>query len=181
MPSRPMTSSTPAAQAARQRTATNAASAQKKPALRGRTLRFTGDAVLVVCGLNVLLLAAMFWVGYVNGKKAARAELRLSSTALGGTADDPRLRSDAEAKQEWDRPAPSGETAANSKAESATDKSGEADKAAVGGASPAPAQTSVPPAAPAPSPAAGEEKSVTEKKWVVQAVCYDMGRQQLAE
>jgi hypothetical protein len=193
MSSRPMTHSAPAAQAARQRTATNAASAQKKPPLRGRTLRFTGDAVLVVCGLNVLLLAAMFWVGYVNGKRAARAELRLSTAVPGGgTADDPRLRSDAEAKSEWDRPAPGGEIAGNAKTETAPDKTGEAGKAAVSGAGArsgadgsASPQTQAPPAAAttsvAPSPAPSNEPAATEKKWVVQAVCYDMGKQLLAE
>jgi len=157
-----------------------AAAAQKKAALRDRTLRFTGDVVLVVCALNVLLLAAMFWIGYVKGKKAARAELRLSAAAIGGEiGDDPRLRSDAEAKDQWERPAPESKTtpksepssdpstpaAKNDKTAAAdkTDKDDKTDKSSTAGA-----------------PTASEAPK-TEKKWVVQAVSYEMGRKDLAE
>ena len=179
-------SAVPSSAPSRPRPSPAAAAAQKKAALRDRTLRFTGDAVLVVCGLNVLLLAAMFWVGYVNGKKAARAELKLSSLSV-GTADDPRLRSDAEAKldpkqapkQEWEAPpaSPQASTdgAASAKGDPAAAKDGGSTTAPAPSGSDKSATSSEKPVT------SGDKPATPERKWVVQAVSYEMSRQDLAE
>src|SRR5688500_3860857 len=48
----------------RSKSAASAKSAARGSGLRERSLRFSGESVLVVAAFNVVLLVVMFWVGF---------------------------------------------------------------------------------------------------------------------
>lgn len=150
--------------------------------LKERTLRFSGETVMVLGGLIVVLLVVMFWAGYMQGKRVARSEMLARS---GGESAGLPLRSDA--KEEWDPPrapaasepgAGAGESAAAGTRSGESPPTGQATgKVADGrtGKGPEKAASEKPPAEQSPAATGG-----VRTPWVVLAVSYPLGREELA-
>jgi hypothetical protein len=119
--------------------------------LKERSLRFTADAIMVIGAANIFLLATMFYVGYVRGKAIAKAGIpsALAEEKSGETLE-PRLRSDREAKPDWESKPQGSSTEADSR------------------------KTAVPKEVAAP----GSEEKVAKTVFVIQAASYNNNREQ---